>query len=514
MPQISIIVPVYNVEKYLERCIDSLINQTFKDIEIILIDDGSTDKSPQICDEYAGKDTRIRVVHRKNQGPSATRNYALKLAQSEFIGFVDSDDFIKPETYEIALKHMKPDIDLVLWKVNVVSDDDLAYTEWFAENYFKHRYSEKIELTEEIRKLTAVVPWNKLFRKSIIDENKITFPEGRLYEDNAFWWKYTLWCKNVYFTEEKLHFYNMRVSSLRGDVINKKTELEVDRIYMVEDVYNHYVENNLYDNDNKELLGRLFLTSFTDAYDETEDKNTICSLATELAIKMNLKDNFDHMVKNLAESLIKKYVKKPVTQIINGEIKSMNNNYDENEFLKLVHSLKYEVSLIEKGVQHTEFDMAANQKHYENAINCYEQIIHHSVNKYSIQEEVNVLKDFIINIPSSLYIKHSDEAFGTFLETLQKLYEEHKTDTFFAFCDLLQMLYPSAPDLLRIRGDAYYFILNDSIKAFHYYKKYTDIIKNNELVYDVMADICKQNNDDFHQIIYKQKASKARLGLA
>ena len=101
---ISVIVPIYNVEKYLTKCIESIINQTYKNLEIILVDDGSPDKSPIICDEYAKKDNRIKVIHKKNGGLSDARNYGMSLATGEYISFIDSDDYIDEEMYE---KHMK-----------------------------------------------------------------------------------------------------------------------------------------------------------------------------------------------------------------------------------------------------------------------------------------------------------------------------------------------------------------------------------------------------------------------
>ncbi|MGZ5551627.1 MAG: glycosyltransferase family 2 protein, partial [Nitrososphaeraceae archaeon] len=102
--KISIIIPVYNGVKYLPKCIDSVLNQTYKNLEIILVDDGSTDESGKICDTYSLKDNRIKVVHKQNGGLSDARNTGLKIATSEYIGFVDSDDFIESDMYEILLK--------------------------------------------------------------------------------------------------------------------------------------------------------------------------------------------------------------------------------------------------------------------------------------------------------------------------------------------------------------------------------------------------------------------------
>lgn len=101
MPEISIIVPIYKTEKYLNRCVNSLINQTFKNFELILVDDGSPDACPVLCDKWGKRDTRIKVIHKKNGGLSSARNAGLNIAQGKYIGFVDSDDWIEPDMYEL-----------------------------------------------------------------------------------------------------------------------------------------------------------------------------------------------------------------------------------------------------------------------------------------------------------------------------------------------------------------------------------------------------------------------------
>ena len=104
MPRLSVIVPVYNVETFLPACIDSILSQTFRDLELILIDDGSPDACGRICDKYAEKDTRVRVIHQENRGVSAARNAGLQIASGEYIGFVDPDDWITPEMYAMLLE--------------------------------------------------------------------------------------------------------------------------------------------------------------------------------------------------------------------------------------------------------------------------------------------------------------------------------------------------------------------------------------------------------------------------
>ena len=107
MPEISIIVPVYNCEKYIEKCINSILNQTFKDLELILIDDGSSDKSGEICEEFKQKDSRVKVIHEKNSGVSIARNVGINIAKGKFIGFVDSDDYLSSDMYEFLYENLK-----------------------------------------------------------------------------------------------------------------------------------------------------------------------------------------------------------------------------------------------------------------------------------------------------------------------------------------------------------------------------------------------------------------------
>lgn len=125
---ISVIVPVYNAEKYLHRCVDSILSQTYTDLELLLIDDGATDRSGQICDEYATRDSRVHVFHKDNGGVSSTRNFGLSLAQGEWITFVDSDDWIEPDVYERVLKHaIEVNADICCYDFKIIYPDKVEY---------------------------------------------------------------------------------------------------------------------------------------------------------------------------------------------------------------------------------------------------------------------------------------------------------------------------------------------------------------------------------------------------
>ena len=126
---ISVIVPIYNVEKYVNKCVGSIVNQTYTNLEIILVDDGSPDRCPEICDEWAKKDSRIKVIHKKNGGLSDARNAGMKIASGDYIAFVDSDDWIAPEMYERLLMAIKNDnSDIAACAVKMVWEDGSSRT--------------------------------------------------------------------------------------------------------------------------------------------------------------------------------------------------------------------------------------------------------------------------------------------------------------------------------------------------------------------------------------------------
>lgn len=187
---ISIIVPVYKVEKYLPKCIESILNQTYKDFELVLIDDGSPDDCPQICDEYAAKDERIIVIHQKNRGVSAARNAGLNIAKGEYIGFVDSDDFIEPKMYELMLQAIQNNqVDLAVCGYDYVDEDGIVTRP------YNNKEDEIITQKEVLKRYFDMPPsirlgvWNKLFKNDLLQG--IYFTEGiKGAEDAEFLGKY------------------------------------------------------------------------------------------------------------------------------------------------------------------------------------------------------------------------------------------------------------------------------------------------------------------------------------
>jgi len=180
MPVISIIVPVYNAAKYLGKCLDSIQAQTYTSLEILLIDDGSTDESLAICEEYARKDSRFRVIHQENQGVSAARNKGLDLASGDFIGFVDSDDWIEPDMYELLYKNLcEADADVSTCSHTRATIKKDAEPRTYI---FNQTEAMNAALGAELNnRFVGIYFWNKLYKKEVF--NSVRCPVGMIYED-------------------------------------------------------------------------------------------------------------------------------------------------------------------------------------------------------------------------------------------------------------------------------------------------------------------------------------------
>jgi len=178
---ISVIVPVYNVEAYLDRCVESLVGQTYKDLEIILVDDGSPDNCPEMCDAWARKDSRIQVIHKINGGLSAARNAGIEAASGEYIGFIDSDDWIARDMYQDLIDAIEKDnADLAVTGISRTYDNGYSVEQYVHENAFSITGS-KIVL-EYLKQSTFSTSANdKLYRRELFSERR--FPVGKLYED-------------------------------------------------------------------------------------------------------------------------------------------------------------------------------------------------------------------------------------------------------------------------------------------------------------------------------------------
>ena len=240
MPKVSVIVPVYNVEKYIEKCLDSLVNQTLEDIEIIIVNDGSTDNSETIIKKYLEKyPNKIAYLTKQNGGLSDARNFGLLYAQGEYIAFLDSDDYVEKNIYKD------------MYGLAIKENSDLVECDFIWEYPNKQRidtgeiYNGKHEMLEKIR----VVAWNKLIKRSVLEETQVKFPKGYRYEDVEFTYKLLPYIEKVSFLKKPCIHYIQRENSIS----NSQNERTKEIFDIFEHVIDYYNEKNIYNEYKEEL---------------------------------------------------------------------------------------------------------------------------------------------------------------------------------------------------------------------------------------------------------------------
>lgn len=223
-PLVSVIVPVYNVQAYLNKCVDSIIDQTYRALEIILVDDGSLDKSGTICDDYALKDSRIKVIHKKNGGLSDARNVGIDIAKGDFIAFVDSDDWLDINMYEVMINHaLQQNADIVICGHNVVELDGSIKVKNKINKSVLYNYVEAVELILNDKIINSFA-WDKIYKKELFKE--IRYPKGRVFEDIATTYKLFHVAQSVYYINQSFYYYVRRENSI---CLIKDNKLNVKR---------------------------------------------------------------------------------------------------------------------------------------------------------------------------------------------------------------------------------------------------------------------------------------------
>ena len=254
-PLISVIVPVYNTAPWLRACLDSICRQTYLNLEIICVNDGSTDGSPEILEEYAMKDHRIKVIHQKNAGLSAARNVGIRAAKGDYVTGVDSDDYLDLEAYAILLPHLQDKPDLVCFGIRGVdqygNDVSNAYMQLPQVGDFTPE-------TELILKTNAYF-WNKLFNLQKVREWGCSFPEGLRHEDAVFVYGYMPQCKKLRYVEDKLYNYMQRDGSITNSA--RMQLCAFDFCPMLETLFVYYQKHGMLPKW-RELYHRLFMAFY------------------------------------------------------------------------------------------------------------------------------------------------------------------------------------------------------------------------------------------------------------
>lgn len=252
MKKISIIVPVYNVEENIDSCIKSIINQTYKNLEVLLIDDGSTDSSGMVCDEYAKKDNRIKVIHKTNEGVSATRNLGIKISTGDFIAFIDSDDLLENnycETLYNVISMTKSDVAVCAYKV--LKDKNRIIYDMTNETNLKQNeivvYENK-DIIKEILKQKTIKNfiWNKLYKKSFLCE----FEQGVHYEDIMFSINVLEKTNRVAYINKSCYNYCKRSNSITATIseqnLNNFGKAIDERYNKIKEKYPELADYNVY----------------------------------------------------------------------------------------------------------------------------------------------------------------------------------------------------------------------------------------------------------------------------
>lgn len=223
--KVSIIVPIYNTGIYLNKCIESLLNQTLRDIEIILVDDGSTDESVYICDKYAQYDRRVKVIHKKNEGVSIARNTGIKKAKGEYIGFIDSDDWIELNMYENLYNCAKSKrADIVFCDATTIYDDKENILDTFT-NLNRSQSLDRKDISAQILVEVAGAVWRGLYKKDLLKNNTIVFPINLKFSEDRVFNLYAIgYSKKIYY--DKCSYYNRYIR--KGSAVNKHYNNMID----------------------------------------------------------------------------------------------------------------------------------------------------------------------------------------------------------------------------------------------------------------------------------------------
>lgn len=286
--KLSIIVPCYNSERFIAKTMDSLLKQSYQDFKVIAIDDGSSDNTLDILKEYAQKDARVQVYHKKNGGIASARNYGLSLVDTDYFGFLDSDDYVKDDWLKAMMQKIEEDqSDLVVcgftWTYTYAKKKDYVTLEG--------PYKPKQEM---MLQLFATL-WNKIYRTQFVKDTGLTFPDGYRYEDASFLYRLVPFVSKVSFLEEPYIFYVQHPAS----ITHTHNEKVKDMIHVFEDILEFYHQKKFYEEYKQELeyifirffLGNSFLRSV-----QIKDKQDR-KLTLDLSFKI-LQDNFPNWKKN------------------------------------------------------------------------------------------------------------------------------------------------------------------------------------------------------------------------
>lgn len=323
-PLISVVIPVYNVENYVRKTLDSVFAQTYKNIEVICVNDGSTDNSLAVLQDYA-KTHRITIIDQQNGGLSHARNEGFKLVKGEWVSFLDSDDYIAPDLYEKYVKAISPDIDLLCCWIQCVQEEKSSEPiPWF-DHYSKILSTTCAGIkpcnTHYAREAKDQVG-NKLYRSSIIRDNAIDFPKGLFSQDTAFHWKYIAFCRNIYFVPSKDFFYLLRSNTITWNMY-KRRDRAGHTIAVAKDICYFYKDKGLVQK-HQDRLSDLFRVLFSLELQRSEPENydSLFKQASEIIDRTGF-SSLTYYLKAIKEENIDKLRKGPVWKRVLRAVKKL-----------------------------------------------------------------------------------------------------------------------------------------------------------------------------------------------
>lgn len=349
MVKVSVIIPVYNVENYLEECLESILNQSLDDIEIICVDDCSSDDSLNILYGYADKDSRIKVIKNKeNKGQGFSRNVGIQQAVGEYIAFVDSDDYVDLNLFEKSFKRAKElDLDVLLFKA-FAFNNELNELSDFNKDYLSLKCLDKNnklifshEDTKEVTCNISVSPWCKIYKREFLMDNDISFPEGIIFEDEVFFYRVYLNAKKVSLLDDYLYYY--RINRKNSTVVRKDSKF-MDVIDAFALIRNEFVKTNNYDTEYKKLLFNKFFYSVFTRFNETFDE-----FKEEFFLK--IKQDFESFLKTQNDlNLVNDFYMSKVINVLFSDSYEEFSNY-EKKIIPQSHSIEdintfYKISII------------------------------------------------------------------------------------------------------------------------------------------------------------------------
>jgi|GEM_PF-1667503 len=308
--KLSVIVPVHNAAPYLARCLESLIGQRYNNMEIICVDDGSTDESRQILADYAKNYPHIHTLYQENKGAGCARNAGIKAACGDYLSFVDSDDYLDLTAYQTAMHKFAEDedIDIVCFAAEIVVENGgkkFKADDW----YYSTRQEGEVILTPNIILEENVSVCNKVFKADLIREKEIFFPEGLWYEDAEFYWKYMVNARKAWFLKDKFYKYVRRRQSTMF-LTFRGSDRAKEHLQVTDNIFSYFQENRkIYFF--RVIGGKLFERYFWFSYGHSAagERRKVLHYAVYLIAKYDLSRQFPHnrLIKNLTRRHFYKY---------------------------------------------------------------------------------------------------------------------------------------------------------------------------------------------------------------